>query len=54
MMLQGHVNGARYYIMDMKPNVIKAKLATGTNRGKILFIPRILFHPKQKGKYDMK
>ena len=48
---QGHVNGARYYIIDMKPNVIKAKLATGTHKGKILFIPRILFHPKQKGIY---
>ena len=33
----------------MGKNVIKAKLACGMHKGKILFIPRILFHPKQKG-----
>lgn len=44
----GHVNGARYYIINMSNKIIHARLATGQHKGKEILIPRILFHPKNK------
>ena len=42
----GHVNGARYVVIDMKPKLIYALGIGESNKGKILLIPRIIFHPK--------
>ena len=44
----GHVNGSRYIVMKLSPNVIYAELATGPKAGEKLMIPRILFHPEDK------
>ena len=45
----GHVNGARYIILNMTPKIIYARLATpGVHKGKTIMIPRILFHPKDR------
>ena len=41
----GHVNGSRYFIKELKPNVIFAELATGPKKGETLLIPRICFRP---------
>ena len=41
----GHVNGSRYIVMKLSPNVIYAELTTGPKAGERLMIPRILFHP---------
>ena len=42
----GHVNGARYVVIDRKPKLIYALGIGESNNGKILLIPRIIFHPK--------
>ena len=42
----GHVNGARYVVIDFKPKIIYAYGIGETNKGKILLLPRIFFHPK--------
>ncbi|QQP37176.1 ATP-dependent DNA helicase [Caligus rogercresseyi] len=39
----GHCNGSRYVVEDLKPHMISAKLITGPNKGSILLIPRIHF-----------
>ena len=44
----GHVNGSRYIVMKLSPNVIFAELVTGPKAGEKLMIPRILFHPEDK------
>ena len=42
----GHVNGARYIVMNASPRVVYALGIGETNKGKILLIPRIRFHPQ--------
>ena len=44
----GHVNGARYYILKITNKIVYAKLATGIHKGNDILIPRILFHPEDK------
>ena len=44
----GHVNGARYFVKDLKSAVIIAELAIGPHKGKTLLIPRIPFKPEDK------
>jgi len=38
-------NGTRLFVRNLTPNVIKAEHATGKNKGKIVFIPRITIIP---------
>ena len=45
----GHVNGSRYIIRKLTPNVIYAELATGPKAGQFLMIPRIVFQPEDPG-----
>ena len=45
---KGHVNGARYEILDITGKIIHARLATGPHKGNEIYIPRISFQPKQK------
>ena len=42
----GHVNGARYVVMDFSSKIIHALGIGETNKGKILLIPRIRFQPE--------
>ena len=42
----GHVNGARYIVLNTSPRIIYALGIGETNYGKILLIPRIRFHPE--------
>ena len=49
----GHANGARYVVMDMTPKIIYALGISEENRGKILLIPRIRFHPKGELSFEM-
>ena len=44
----GHVNGARYFVKDLKNSVIIAELAIGPYKGNTLMIPRIPFKPEDK------
>ena len=44
----GHLNGARYYVVHLGKNIIQAKRASGKHKGKMIIIPRIKFHPKDK------
>ena len=44
----GHVNGARYIVLELKKKIIHARLATGAHKGKEILIPRIKFHPKDR------
>ena len=45
----GHVNGARYIVLNMTSKIIYARLATpGVHKGKTIMIPRILSHPKDR------
>ena len=46
--VNGHVNGARYYVKRLTPKIIHAVLAVGPNKGQELLIPRIKFHPEDK------
>ena len=46
--IHGHCNGARYYIKNLKPNMIHAVLAVGPHKGEEIFIPRIKFLPEDK------
>jgi len=39
---QGLCNGTRLLVVEMKDNVIQAKILTGNNAGQIAFIPRII------------
>ena len=41
----GHCNGTRYVITELRDNVIEAKIATGSRAGQLLFIPRIPISP---------
>ena len=42
--MEGHVNGARYSVIELRENLIIAQKATGTNAGILYHIPRIVFH----------
>ena len=42
----GHVNGARYVVMDFSSKIIHSLGIGETNKGKILLIPRIRFQPE--------
>jgi ATP-dependent DNA helicase PIF1 len=44
----GHCNGARYVVKNLRPHIIHAVVATGTHKGKDLFIPRIKVIPNDK------
>ena len=44
----GHVNGARYFVKQLKSSVIIAELAIGPYKGNQLMIPRIPFKPEDK------
>ena len=43
----GHVNGSRYIVLAISKGVIHALLISGPKAGAEIFIPRILFQPKQ-------
>ena len=44
----GHVNGARYFVKELKSSVIIAELAIGPYKSNQLMIPRIPFKPEDK------
>ena len=41
----GLCNGTRLFVRDLTQNLIKAEHASGKNKGKIVFIPRITISP---------
>ena len=41
---EGHCNGARYTVKELKNNLIVAQKASGKNAGILYHIPRIQFH----------
>lgn len=43
---RGHVNGARYLVLELRPNSILAELAEGPHQGNQIVIPRIIFAPE--------
>ena len=46
---KGLVNGSRLVVLQMTPKIIQARLMTeGPNQGKVFFIHRIPFHPKDR------
>lgn len=38
---EGHCNGTRYVVTNIKKHVIEAKIPCGPHKGKVLYIPRI-------------
>ena len=46
----GHCNGTRYIVTQLHQHITEAKIATGSNAGRTIFIPRIA-HITQENEY---
>ena len=49
----GHCNGNRYIVNQLHQHIIEAKIATGSNAGSTIFIPRVT-HITQENQYPFK
>ncbi len=49
-MKDGHCNGSRYQILELKQHTIRAALLTGPNRGAQILFPRLTLSPSTTAK----